>query len=82
MNQKHSDKLPKIEEKLTKSSIKHFEKFQLLVIGYILVLFQCCTLKSSIGSNFGVKRKNRFFPIVFLAPICFFATTLFSPTLK
>jgi len=27
MIQKISDKYPKIEEKLTKSSIKHFEKF-------------------------------------------------------
>jgi len=27
MIQKISDKLPKLEEKLTKSSIKHFEKF-------------------------------------------------------
>ena len=55
MIQKISDKYPKIEEKLTKSSIKHFEKFWLFVIGCIFALFQCCTPKSSIASDFGVK---------------------------
>jgi len=39
MIQEISDKLPKIEEKLTKISIKHFEKFQLFVIGCIFAFF-------------------------------------------
>ena len=81
MIQKISDKYPKIE-KLTKSSVKHFEKFWLFVIGCIFALFWCCTPKSSIGSDFGVKPKNRFFQIAFFAQFVFFAATLFSPTQK
>jgi len=52
--QKISDKYPKIEEKLTKSAINHLEKFRLFFIGCIFALFQCCTPKPSIRSNFGV----------------------------
>ena len=63
--------------KVTKSAMKHFEKFQLFVVGCIFALFQCCTPKSSIGSDFGVKpKKSLFFKLPFLLQCCF------SPTLK
>jgi len=61
MIQKSSDKCRKIEEKLTKSSIKGFGKFLLFAIGCIFALFQCCTPKSSIGSDYGVKPKKSLF---------------------
>jgi len=61
MIQKISDKCPKIEEKLTNSSIKRFENFRLFAIGCIFALFQCCTPKSSIGSECGVKPKKSLF---------------------
>jgi len=57
--------------------MKHFEKFRLFVISCIFALFQCCTLKSSIGSDFGVKPKK----IAFFQ-IAFFAATLFFPNPK
>jgi len=62
---------------VTKSAVKHFEKFRLFVVGCIFALFQCCTPKSSIGSDFGVKpKKSLFFKLPFLPQRCF------SPTLK
>jgi len=89
MIQEISDKLPKIEEKLTKISIKHFEKFQLFVMVVFLRFFQCCTPKSSIGSDFGVKPKrslflNCFLPqSAFLPQICFVCPNIvFSLTPK
>ena len=68
MIQKISDKCLKIE--VTKSAIKHFEKFQLFVIGCVFALFQCCITKFSIGSNFGVKPKKS------LYSNCLFCTNL------
>jgi len=63
--------------KVTKSAVKHFEKFRLFVIGCIFALFQCCTPKSSIGSDFGVNpKKSLFFKLPLLPQRCF------SPTLK
>jgi len=76
MIQKISNKCPKIEEKLTKSWIKHLEKFRLFVIGCIFALFQCCTLKSSTDSNFGVKPKKSLFSN---APISFFCCNIVFP---
>ena len=80
--QKISDKYPKIEEKLTKSAIKHLEKFRLFFIGCIFALFQCCTPKPSIRSNFGVNPKKSFFKLPFLPNLVFLPQHCFSPTLK
>jgi len=68
---------------LTKSSIKGFGKFRLLAIGCIFALFQCCTPKSSIGSDYGVKpKKIAFLKLIFLPQFAFFVATLFFPNPK
>jgi len=79
MSQKISDKCPKIEGKLTKSSIKGFGKFPLFAIGCIFTLFQCCTPKSSIGSDYGVKPKKSLFWNCFFAPVYFFCRNFVFP---
>jgi len=83
MIQKNSDKCPKIEEKLTKSSIKGFGKFRLFAIGCIFALFQCCTPKCSIGSDYALKpKKIAFLKLLFCPNLLFLSQHCFSPTLK
>jgi len=83
MIQRISDKLPKIEEKLTKSSIKYFETFRLFVIGCIFAFLQCCNPKSSIGRDLGQKtQKSLFSNCIFCPNLFFLAQHCFSLTLK
>ena len=80
---KISDKLPKIEEKLTKSAIKYFETFRLFVIGCIFAFLQCCTPKPSIGRDLGQKTKKSLFSnCIFCPNLFFFGATLFFPNPK